>query len=178
MQERLISRLSIFLMVVFAGFIVFYLYRFFSVVVPFAFTQPEIWNTLGMVDKGTQIPTYWRIVFFGMWMVTVCFTFLMAACAIWIVNLIRQGVYFDRRTVVALRSLGAFAACSGIFKIAGASVEPWVLTRFNQVVPRRDIYFWYNSGEVGVVLIGLSLVLLAWVLRVIILTEHENKEFV
>jgi hypothetical protein len=178
MQNKLISRLSLFLMVCFAGFVVVYLYRFLVGMIPFSFTAPELWNTHWMMDKGMQIPMYWRVGFFAMWMFTVISTALMGLCAIWVVNLIRMGVYFERRTILGLGLLGVFGVLSGVGKIIGASFEPWFLTRFNSVETQRDIYFWYSSADIGVSLIGVSVVLLAWVLRVAVLTDVENKEFV
>lgn len=178
MQNRLISRLSLFLIACFVGFVIMYLYRFFVGIIPFAFSALEMWNTHWMVDKGVEIPMYWRIVFFAMWMFTVIATVLMGCCAIWVVNLIRKGVYFERRTIWGLGLLGLFGVLSGIGKIVGASFEPWVITRFNGAETQRDIYFWYSSADIGVTLIGASVVLLAWVLRVAVLTDLENKEFV
>lgn len=178
MHSKVISRLALFLIICFVAFVIVYLYRFLSLVIPFAFTQPEIWNTLPTVDEGTEIPTYWRVVFFGMWMFTVIATALMACCAIWVVNLIRKGVYFERRTIWGLGLLGLFGVLSGLGKIVGASFEPWIITRFNTAETQSDIYFWYSSAEIGVTLIGASVVLLAWVLRVAVLTDMENKEFV
>ena len=178
MRSNLITRLSFFLLAAFVGFLILYLYRFFNSIIPFAFSDPQLWNTHWMVDQGAEIPTTWRSVFFAMWMVTAIFTSLMGLCAISVVNLIRQGVYFERRTILGLRYLGGFAALSGLGKIMGGSLEPWVITRFNTAETQRDIFFWYSSSDLGIILIGLSIVLLAWVLSVAVLTDLENKEFV
>jgi hypothetical protein len=165
-------------MAAFVGFLIMYLYRFFSSIIPFAFSQPELWNHHRMVDHDVEIPVYWRIVFFGMWMVTVTATVLMTGCATWVVNLIRNGVYFERRTVFGIWLLGIFAVVSGLGKIFGGSFEPWIITRFNSPENQREIFFWYSSSDLGVALIGASIMLLAWILRVVILTELENREFV
>jgi|GEM_PF-6829562 len=158
-------------------FLLYYVYKFLGTVIPFAFTKPELWNSHWMVNGDVTVPMGARVVFFLMWSVAALATCIMVAFAIWAVQLVRMGQFFEQGTIRCLRYLGISTALAAATVTIGSSIEPWMITRFNET-DKRDIFFWYDSGEVGLFLTGLGLILLAWMMKVAHVAQRENREFV
>ena len=163
-----------------AGLIAFgayYPYTFLRTMIPLAFSGPESWQFLWIVDDTALAPLGARLFHFSMWVPTVLATQGMILAAIWLVGLLLRGIYFETRTVRALQWVGGLAAVAGATALVSMSFEAWVLTAYNSG-ERAPIRFHFESGEIGVLLTGLGLFLLGWVLRVTVIMRRENQEIV
>lgn len=158
-------------------FAVYYPYFFFSTAWPYAFAGPESWQAYWLVEDDVLVPFAARAGQFVMWLPTVLATQGMILAAMWLVLLLLRGIYFEVRTVRALKWVGALAALAGSTSLIGQAFNPWVLTLFNSD-KRLPVRFHFDSGEIGVLLVGLGLFLLGHVLHVTVILNRENKEFV
>jgi hypothetical protein len=160
-----------------AVFLIYYPYRFLTDIIPFAFTNPEMWQTHWMVEHDVVIPNSIRFAYFGLWIMPVIATVLMTAVSMHFFYLIRRGVYFDHRIVRDIQLLGTFAAIAGAGVTLGYSLSPWLLTIMNSE-ERRDIHFGYEPSEISLILTGVGLFIAGWIWKVVVLKDQENKEFV
>lgn len=169
-----LARLLLAGLVVFA---LFYPYRFFGWAIPFAFSGPEGWQSHWLVEDHVRVPFGVRLGHFLMWMPTVLATQAMIFAAIWFTVLILRGALFERRTVLALQWVGLCAALTSATALAALPFDGWILTRYN-TDHVRGIRFYFDSGEIGVLLVGLGVFLLGRVLMVTVILDRENREFV
>lgn len=177
MKQKRIAQFSTTVMVGLLIFLVYYPYRFFTETIPFAFTKPELWQEHWMVHHDVLIPFSIRSAYFAIWMLPVLATIIMTLVALYFFHLIRQGIYFDPRTVRSIQLMGICAAVSGAGVMLGYSLTPWLLTIMN-AEDKRGIHFGYEPTEVGLVLTGLGLFMAGWIWNVVVLKAQENKEFV
>lgn len=154
----------------------YYIYRFLDAMIPLNFHGDEGWQVLWFIEENIFAPFGARLVHFLMWMPTVFVTIGMLACALNVFRLVLRGRYFDPKTINSVKWVGILASLSGIFNFIASAVEAWWLTQFNP--ERAEIHFRIDSGEMGVLLIGIGVFLLAWVLQVAHLLDHENKGMV
>lgn len=164
-------------LVALAVFAVYYPYMYISTAWPMAFAGPESWQPYWLVEDDILVPFAARAGHFAMWLPTVLATQAMILAAMWLVILLLRGIYFDPRTVRALQWVGALAAIAGTTSLIAIAFNPWVLTFFNKE-EFRPIRLYFDSGEIGVLLVGLGLFLLGRVLHVTVILNRENKEFV
>jgi len=169
-----IARLFLLGLIVFA---IYYPYMLLSQFVPFAFSGDASWQSHWMVDDTAMVPFAVRFGQFMLWMPTVIATQLMLLAAIWLVLLLLRGTFFDLRTVRALQWVGAFAALAGFTALVAIMFDARIVTSYNAEY-KEPIRLHLESGEVGVLLVGLGLFLLARVLMVAVLKDRENKAFV
>ena len=101
----------------------------------------------------------------------------MILSAIYLVFLLLRGTFFELSTVRALRRVGFWAAVAGFSALVAIAFEPWLMTILNSEDIRMP-HLHLESGEMGVMLTGLGLVLLAYVLELAVIKDRENKEFI
>lgn len=160
------------------AFAIYYPYRLWTSFVPFLFSGDTSWQTHWMVDDTALVPLYWRVAELLLWTPTILATEAMIVAAIWLTVLLMRGTYFERRTVRALMVVGISAATAGVFALVAIAFDAWMITAWNEVQPRRPIAPVYESGEIGVTLTGLGLMLLAYVLDNAVDKRRENAEIV
>ena len=160
-----------------AVFLVYYLYRSLGQLIPFAFTQPDLWETHWLVKGDVTIPMWLRLAYFAVWMISITATAVMLLAALYLVNLIRTGTYFELRTIRALQRVGLCAVIAGLAIIFASSLWAWMVTLMN-VSDTRSIRFVYDSSEAGVALLGLGMFLLGWILKYVLLMQRENEAMV
>ncbi len=160
-----------------AVFAVYYPFKFITTAWPFAFAGPESWAAYWFVEDDVLVPFAARAGQFFMWLPTVLATQAMILTAMWLVILLLRGIYFEARTVRALQWVGALAAFAGATSLIAQAFNPWLLTLYN-TDKHLPIRFFFDSGEIGVLLVGLGLFLLGRVLHVTVVLSRENKEFV
>ncbi len=177
MQNTKIKYLSTIVMIGLSVFLIYYPYRVLNEIIPFAFTNPALWETHWMVEKGVTIPAGIRLSYLVLWLVPVLATMAMTLVAVHFFNLTRQGVYFDRRTVRDVQLMGVTAVIAGASITLAYSVVNWLIT-FMNVNEKRGIHFGYDPTEVGLILMGIGLFIGGWVLKVVVLQDQEIKGFV
>jgi len=160
-----------------AVFAFYYPYMFFTTGWPYAFAGPESWQGYWIVEDDVLVPFPARLGQFLMWLPTVLATQGMTLVSMWLVILLIRGIYFEPRTVRALQWVGALAALAGATSLIAQTFNPWLLTLYN-ADKHWPIRFHFDSGEIGVLLVGLGLFLLGRVLHLTVLLNRENKEFV
>ena len=101
----------------------------------------------------------------------------MLIFALHLVNLVRQGVYFDLRVIRALQRVGASAVVASLGIMFAYTVWPWMITSQN-MEHKRGLQFGYDSSQAGIALLGLGVFMLGWVVKCTILMRQENEEFV
>ncbi len=177
MKERSIAVLSALCMAGSVIFMLYYPYRVLSEVIPFAFTQPDLWENHWLVKYEGDIPFFLRFGYFILWLVPIIATICMTAIAIHFFNLFRQGMYFDFRIVRDIQLLGICSFVAGAGVMLGYSLSNWLIAYMN-TVDRQGIHFGYDPTEVSLVLTGLGLYLGGWILKSVVLQDQENREFV
>lgn len=158
-------------------FSLYYPYSFFWHMWAFAFADPDRWQSMPFVDPGVIIPMGQRVIYFLVWMVPMLATQAMLLAAIWFCVKLLQGVYFELPTIRALQWVGVFGTLAGAGVLGALALNPWMLTMTNvqNTHGPRPIY---QSGEIGVLLVGLGVFLVAWVMRLVMSLQSENKEFI
>ncbi|KAB7614519.1 hypothetical protein F9L33_07715 [Amylibacter sp. SFDW26] len=177
MQKAKVKYVSTVIMIGLAIFLIYYPYRVFNEIVPFALTNPELWETHWMVEKGVMIPTSIRLAYLVLWLVPVLATMAMTAIAMHFFHLLRQGVYFDPKTVRDVQLMGLCAVVAGAGITLAYSVVNWLLT-FMNVADKHGIHFGYDPSEISLILTGIGLFIGGWVLKVVALQDQEIKDFV
>lgn len=160
------------------AFAIYYPYKLLSSFVPFTFSGPGSWQQHWMVDDTALVPLWARLGQFLLWMPTAIATQIMILLALYLVWLVQREVLFERRTVRALKWVGASAAIAGVFALVAIALDAWAITRFNTEQPQYPVKVHLESGEMGVLLCGLGLFLLGYVLDIAVLKLHENEEMV
>lgn len=102
----------------------------------------------------------------------------MILIAIYLVWLIQGNVLFEPRTIQALKWVGLSAAIAGFFALIAIAFDAWWVTSWNTTQEKFPIRIHLESGEMGVLLCGLGLFLLAYVLDIAVLKKRENEEIV
>ena len=177
MQKTKVKYLSMLIMIGLTIFLIYYPYRVMNEIVPFSFTNPELWENHWMVEKGVAIPTGIRLAYLVLWLVTVLATMAMTVIAMHFFHLMRQGVYFDPRTVRDVQLMGLCAVVAGAGITISYSVMNWLLT-FMNVNDKRGIHFGYEPSEISLILTGIGLFIGGWVFKVVVLQDQEIKDFV
>jgi len=177
MQKTRVKYLSTVVMVGLAVFLLYYPYRVFNGIVPFAFIDPQLWETHDLAEKGVTIPFGVRLAYLCMWMLPVLATMAMTCIAMHFFNLLRQGVYFDARVVRDVQGLGISAVVAGVGITVAYSIADWLITLMN-VTQKRGVQFGYDPAEIGLILSGLGMFIAGWVVKVVVLQDQENKGFV
>lgn len=158
-------------------FAVYYPYTFFRHTVAFAFTKPELWQSQPYVDPFVIVPAGQRAIYFMVWMVPMLATQAMLLAAIWFCVMLLRGVYFALPTIRALQWVGVFGTLAGVTALGALALNPWMLTMTN-AQNHHGPRLVYQSGEIGVLLVGLGVFLVAWVMRLAMKLQSENKEFI
>ena len=161
-----------------AVFAVYYPYMLLSSFAPFAFSGPEPWQHHWLVDDAVVVPFWGRAAHFALWMPTVIATQAMILAALRLVWLVERDVLFEHRTVRALKWVGACAATAAVSGLAAMALDGWWLTSWNVEKARLPVRVHLESGEMGVLLCGLGLFLLARVLDVAVLKRTENEAII
>lgn len=156
----------------------YYPWRFFSLAGSFAFSGPEPWQALRGIDADAAVTLGLRTGWFVMWLVPVLATEAMILAALRLCFLLLRGVYFEPPTIRAVQWVGGLAALAGASALIALMIEPWLMTSANIVAPRLPLAFRYNTGEIGVSLVGLGVFLVALVMRLAMTLQAENKEFI
>lgn len=171
------QRFSIFLLAAFAAFLAYYLYRAFGALIPFSFTDPNLWEHHWMVRGDVTIPMWLRSLYFFIWSVSIIFTGIMIVWSMYLVNLVRQGEHFSLSMIVTLKRIGLAAIGSGFTIMFASSLWPWMITFLN-VEEKKGITFAYDSSQAGLMLLGGGLVIMSWVLKGAFSMYQENKEII
>ncbi|MEM8651970.1 MAG: hypothetical protein AAGF54_15650 [Pseudomonadota bacterium] len=177
MGKRSIVVFSTLCMVALAAFMILYPYKVLNELIPFAFTQPDLWENHWLVKYEGEIPFILRFGYFVLWLVPVVATVCMTAIAMHFFYLFRQGVYFDFRIVRDIQLLGICAVISGIGVLSGYSFTNWLISYMN-TEDRWHIQFGYDPTEVSLILTGTGLYLGGWIIKSLALQDQENKGFV
>ena len=160
-----------------AIFMFYYPYQVLSEVIPFAFTQPDLWENHWLVKYDGEIPFVLRACYLTLWLIPILATVAMTATAIHFFYLLQQEIYFDLRVVRDIQILGVCASIAGIGVSLGYSLTDWLVT-FMNIDDRRGIQFGYDPTEVSLILTGIGLCLGGWLLKTVVLQDLENREFV
>lgn len=160
------------------AFAIYYPYKLATWYLSFTFGGPTAWQFHWMVDDNALVPLWGRLVQLGLWLPTIVATQIMIFLAIHLVWLIQRAVFFERRTVRALKWVGGSASVAGFFALVAIALDAWWVTAWNTELPRRSIHVHLDSGEMGVTLCGLGLLLLAFILDIAVLKQRENEEII
>ena len=82
MRKSSLSWLSTFCMIGLAIFMFYYPYQVLSEVIPFAFTQPDLWENHWLVKYDGEIPFVLRACYLTLWLIPILATVAMTATAI------------------------------------------------------------------------------------------------
>ena len=110
-------------------------------------------------------------------MIPIGATIIMLLVSIYLVNLVRTGSYFSIKMVRALRRVGVSAVIAGLTIMVASSIWAAMITIYNET-DRRGLSFVYDSSQVGIMLLGAGIVMLAWVIQSAMLMRQENEEIV
>ena len=160
-----------------AAFAIYYPYKLLTQFVPFSFSGPEPWAAHWIVEDTVVAPLWLRASHFGLWVPTILGTLVMVLSAIYLVILLLRQSFFELSTVRALQRVGLWAAIAGFSALVAVAFEPWLMTLLNSENTRSPRIH-LESGEMGVMLTGLGLVLLAHVLKLAVMKDRENKEII
>ncbi len=166
------------LMVGMAVFAIYYPYKLITAFAAFHFSGPTSWQSHWMVDNTVLVPLWGRLVQVGLWVPTILSTQLMIFLIIYLVWLVEREVLFEKRTVRALKWVGGLAALAGATALVAIAFDAWWLTSWNTELPNRPIHVRFDSGEMGVLLCGLGLLLLGHILDIAVLKHRENEEII
>jgi hypothetical protein len=170
-------RLGWVVMVALAIFAAYYVWKFLSTTIPFAFSGPEPWRRIPGIGLDVSVPLWLRAGWFAMWLPSAIATLGMLLSGIRLIWRFLNTDFFTLGTVRGLTWTGGFAAFAGGWSLLAWSFEPVILTLYSNGF-QRGFAFRYDSGEIGLFLIGLGVVMLGMVLRLSMVLNAENKEIV
>lgn len=161
-----------------AAFTIYYPVKFLMESLPHYFSGPEPWAQLRWIDETVLVPFSTRLAAFMLWVPTVIASQVMLMASVWLILLLIRGDYFTPRIVWLMKWIGVSGACAGGLSHVGLALNGWLVTSHNVVKPNLPIRPIYDSGEVGVFLVGLGLYLMAHVLHLTWLKDQENAGIV
>ncbi|MEJ6707781.1 MAG: DUF2975 domain-containing protein [Amylibacter sp.] len=177
MPSSYIRRFSSAILAAMGVSLVYYLYRALGFLIEFYFLDHNLWEKHHMVRGDVMIPMWLRVSYFLAWMAPISATAFMLLVTMYLTNLIRSGGHFSIQMIRALQRVGVSAVIAGVKVMAATSVWAWMIT-YQNVVERRSPYFYYDSAQAGIILLGVGIFMLGWVLKTALLMRQENEEFV
>lgn len=173
--HRLIGVITLLGLIAFA---IYYPYKLWTGFVMWEFSGDTSWQGHWMVDDTVIAPLSYRLMHFAIWVPTILATQIMLFAAIRVVVRMLRGAVFERRTVRALQVLGICAAVSALTNLGAMAVDPWILTGLNAPENQWPMRFRLDTGETGVLLVGLGLLILGWVIDLAAFKAQENREMI
>ncbi len=177
MPTSYIKRFSSVILAAMGVFLVYYLYRAIGFLIEFSFLDHSLWEDHYMVRGDVLIPMWLRVSYFLAWMFPISATAFMLSVTMYLTNLIRSGGHFSIQMIRALQRVGVSAVIAGATLMGATSVWAWMIT-YENTVERRSPYFYYDSAQIGIILLGVGIFMLGWVLKTALLMRQENEEFV
>lgn len=158
-------------------FALYYPYRFFNWMWVLDFSGPKGWQVLYFVENDVEVPFLTRLAHFVMWLPSLIATQISLLAALYLIWRVYRQIVFEMQTITALQIAGIAAAVGAACNLLAGSFDGWLLTRFNSD-ENFPIRFRLESGEMGVLLTGIGLFLLAWVTRLALMKRTENSEMI
>ena len=158
-------------------FALYYPYKFFYEMWSLNFVGPKGWQVFYFVEDDVEVPFWARLGHFTMWLPSFIATQTSLLAALYLIWRVYRQIYFEMQTITALQIAGIGAAVGAACNLIAGSFDGWLLTRFNSD-ENFPISFRLESGEMGVLLTGIGLFLLAWVTRLALLKRVENSEMI
>lgn len=174
------SSISIFAWLALGGmavFAIYYPYKFVTGLASIDFTGPTTWQMFYIVEDGIQVPLSARIGHFLAWVPTALATQVSIVASMLMVWRVIQQSYLHNGTIKILQWAGGAAAVAAFTALVAASLEAWMLTRFN-TDNQFPVQLRIESGEMGVLLAGIGVFMLGWVIRIALDLDGENREIV
>lgn len=172
-----IQRMATGMLPVMGIFCLFYVFYTAQNTLDFAILSPERWHDSRIVHPLAQIAQQTRIIYAVVWLLPVVAGLAAVFTAIYLLNLVRQGLLFDERIASGFRIAGIAAAISGGFDHLAHFLTPPILSWHNPdgALPAS---FHFNADSAGVILCGCMFWLVGWILREAIHIARENQGFI
>ncbi|TQM90450.1 DUF2975 domain-containing protein [Roseinatronobacter monicus] len=172
-----IQRMATALLPVMGVFCLFYVIFTGHDALDLAILTPERWLESRYADPQAQIAQSTRIIAAFAMLSPVIAGLVAVFMAIYVLNLVRQGVLFDERIAQGFRVAGVATAVSGILGMAISWLRPTILSWHNQggaLAP--DVFF--HSDTAGLIVCGAMFWLVGWIMREAIRIADDNEGFV
>ncbi len=159
-------------------FLIYFVWRYVTFVVPLAFGDDGMLQRwFGYEDHATHIPLSTRLVYFIMTLLPNLAAVAAVLIGIRLMFHFRAEQYFHARTISTLRHIGLalmILAATAIF--ATIAINPWV----TQHRPEGALPFNFHIGtyDLGYLLAGILVYIVGWVMGEALKIQQENEGFV
>lgn len=142
-----------------------------------AILTPERWLDSRYSDPQVQIPQATRMVAALAMLSPIIAGLVAVFMAIYVLNLVRQGILFDERIARGFRVAGVATALSGVLGMVISWLRPTILSWHNQGGARAPDFF-FHSDTAGLIVCGAMFWLVGWIMREAIRIARDNEGFI
>jgi len=142
-----------------------------------ALWSPDRWYESRYADPAAQITAFTRSVAAVLWVLPVIAGLAAVFMAIYVLNLVRQGVLFDERIARGFRFAGLATALSGGLGLLMVCLAPMIFSWHNPSGPLAP-RFYFHSDTAGLIVCGAMFWLVGWIMREAIRIANDNEGFV
>jgi|GEM_PF-2092009 len=165
------------LIVPMALYLAYYIYESFSRFISRSFTHPEFWENHWMIDEGVKLSLNIRIMYFIGWMPTIITSIVSIGFALYLLNRLRKGLFFDTRTAWAVQMVGALGVAVIVFDTIMESVSATLMTSLN-ADGGWPLQYQYDPTDIKSLILTLVIFAFGWMMGEAIKIDQEHKGYV
>ena len=160
-----------------AGYLIYYIYESLTRFISRSFTHPEFWNNHWMIDKGVSLSLTTRTTYFFGWMPVIALSCLSIMVGLYLLNRMRNGLFFNVGTARAVQILGATSILTVILDTFMESATVVLITAQN-ADGGKSLAYQYDPTDIKALVLHLVILTFGWMMREAIEIDQEHKEFV
>lgn len=165
------------LMIPTAGFLIYYIYESMTRFISRSFTHPEFWENHWMIDKDVSLDLTTRTIYFISWMPVIFFSCLSTIAGLYLLNRMRQGLFFNIGTARAVQVLGGLSVLVVILDTVMESFSVVLVTAQN-ADGGRPFSYQYDPTDIKALTLYLVIFTFGWMMQEAIQIDQEHKGYV
>ena len=159
------------------GFLIYYIYESFSRFISRSFTRPEFWENHWMIDQGVSLDFTIRATYFFGWMPVIIMSCITIVLGLYLLNRLRQGLFFNSRNARAIQFLGGLSVATVLLETLMESLTVVLITSQNSD-GGRPFSYQYDPTDIKALILYLVIFTFGWMMDEAIKIDREHKEYV
>ncbi len=160
-----------------AAFLIYYIYESMTRFISRSFTNPEFWENHWMIDKDVTLDLTTRTLYFIGWMPVIFLSCLSILVGMYLLNRLRQGLFFNTTNARLIQLLGGVSVVTVILDTLMESVSVVLITAQNADGGHVFAYQ-YDPTDIKALILYSVVFTFGWMMRAAMEIDQEHKGFV